>query len=210
MTEVEENVPINLIEPTYIREFWINRARRGLVSNLLLSSLLSRWSQWYPLEEDRISPEDPFPWDDGQLENQLDLEEITEAEETLAAGAIRILNKASHDQLVRITTVAGRPEELTWEELMIRIQATNESLARFALVEQPVVTIWVQIGFLASWWIQNPQAEGLPRPPWVSEMWSTPDWDLTNPPIPAWLRTWIIQWKEWSKKQSPKDVQSQI
>ena len=174
MTEVEENVPINLIEPTYIREFWINRARRGLVSNLLLSSLLSRWSQWYPLEEDRI------------------------------------LNKASHDQLVRITTVAGRPEELTWEELMIRIQATNESLARFALVEQPVVTIWVQIGFLASWWIQNPQAEGLPRPPWVSEMWSTPDWDLTNPPIPAWLRTWIIQWKEWSKKQSPKDVQSQI
>ena len=74
-----EYVPIPLSAPTDIREFWISRAKKGLGSNHLLNNLLSRWDQWYPLEEERIPLADPFPWDDGQLENQLNPEEVTEA-----------------------------------------------------------------------------------------------------------------------------------
>lgn len=196
-----EYVPIPLSAPTDIREFWISRAKKGLGSNHLLNNLLSRWDQWYPLEEERIPLADPFPWDDGQLENQLNPEEVTEAEEALTAGATRILSKASHEQLIRITTFNGKARELTWEEVLDQIQATHEPMARVSLVEQPVVSTWTQIGFLVSWWIQNPQPEGLPRPPWVSEMWSDPDWDPTNPPMPTWLRTWITQWKKRSQRQ---------
>ena len=197
----EEYTPIFLSAATDIREFWITRAQQDLCSNSLLNNLLSRWDQWWPLEEDRVPLEDPFPWDDAQLENQANPEEVAEVEETLTEGAIRLLNKASHDRLVRVTTQFGRARELAWEELKNQIQATGEPLARVALIEQPVVSTWVQIGFLLSWWIQNPQAEGLPRPPWVDERWAAPDWDPTNPPIPAWSKTWIAQWKERNQVQ---------
>ncbi|WP_171972220.1 hypothetical protein [Actinomyces naeslundii] len=142
------------------------------------------------------------------MENQLSPEEVADTEETLTAGTIRILNKASHDRLVHITTLNGKALELTWDELEAQIQTTSEPLARVALVEQPVVNVWIQIGFLASWWIQNPQAEGLPHPPWVGERWTTPEWDPTNPPIPAWIRTWITQWKERNQRQADETTQS--
>ena len=206
MTEEFTSSPLN--EPTDIRRFWISQAQKGLCSSHLLNSLLSRWDQWYPLKEDRIPLEDPFPWDDGQMENQLSPEEVADTEETLTAGTIRILNKASHDRLVHITTLNGKALELTWNELEAQIQTTSEPLARVALVEQPVVNVWIQIGFLASWWIQNPQAEGLPHPPWAGERWTTPEWDPTNPPIPAWIRTWITQWKERNQRQADETTQS--
>lgn len=190
-----DSVPITM-EPDEVKSFWMEWVRTSPQSSPLLTSLLPRWEQIAPDSES-----EPIAWEDGAMENPEDPEQIEEAMVRLEEALSEALNRAAFDRLVELTTTpdGASAQEMTLLDLQEKVKQTTDPLARIALLEATPVSAWEQVGWLATWWIQDSSAAGLPTPAWVTSQdpnWPTPAWDVTNPPQPTWLRQWLDQWAQ--------------
>lgn len=184
-----DNVPITM-EDDEIRDFWVQWERENPGSSPLLSSLLPRWEQ---IARDG----EPIAWQDAQMENPQDPDQVDFARQRLEQDLTEALNRAALKRLTELTTLdCEEAIEMTLYELREKVKRTTDPLARIALLEGVPVDVGTQIGWLTAWWVQDTQATGLPTPSWVirtASNWPEPRWDPTSPPRPTWLTQWHDQ-----------------